>query len=117
MGTARTVKRCEIPGADRRRPYKFEPAGTFRAICSRAGLTRWHGPHQVAHKSTSTGTEAFSTTSEIMIAGRGIHGSHWWQLPQRGFTVGATGTRLRLPQCEHMTVVIFIRAASGRRAR
>ena len=74
------------------------------------------GAHQVAHKSTSAGTDAFSTTrSKSRSPAEVIHGNHWWQLPQRGFPSAPAGTRFRFPQCGHLTVVGCTPAlASGR---
>jgi hypothetical protein len=75
-----------------------------RASCSSAGLTIRQGPHQGAHKSTTTGILAASATSpKVASSASAIHGSASWHLPQRGVPAAAAGTRLVWPQCPHRT--------------
>src|ERR1700733_1689205 len=118
-GTARTGKSVGTAGDwSTSTLTSFNCPARSAASCSNAGLTIRHGPHQVAHKSTSTGTEAFSTTrAKSGPPAEAIHGSHWWQLAQRGFPSAAAGTRFRLPQCGQVTVVGSMVPASGRRGR
>jgi hypothetical protein len=74
------------------------------ASCASAGLTIRHGPHQGAHKSTSTGTDAFSASSaKLSSPASTIHGSGLWQLSHRGVPGAAAGTRFRRPQFGHVT--------------
>jgi Enoyl-CoA hydratase/isomerase len=64
VGTARTSKRCDKPGAVSTSTLtSLSAPARSMASCSSAGLTIRHGPHQVAQRSTSTGTGEFSTTS------------------------------------------------------
>ena len=63
---------------------------------SRAGLTIRHGPHQVAHRSTSTGTGACSATSaKSSSPASAIQGRRSWQLPHFGTEPADAGTRFR----------------------
>ena len=51
------------------------------ATCASAGLTIRHGPHQGAHRSTTTGTDARSATSaKVSSPASTIQGSGLWQL-------------------------------------
>src|SRR5580700_6138852 len=72
------------------------------ATCASAGLTMRHGPHQGAHRSTTTGTDARSATSaKVSSPASTIQGSGLWQLPQRGTPEAAAGTRFLRPQFGH----------------
>jgi hypothetical protein len=74
------------------------------ASCSSAGLTMRHGPHQGAHRSTSTGTDGASAiAAKVSSPASTIHGSGLWQLPQCGVPFATAGTRFRRPQCGHLT--------------
>jgi hypothetical protein len=74
------------------------------ATSSRAGLTMRHGPHQGAHRSTTTGRDAAPATSgNVVSPASAVQGSGWWQLPQRGMPDAAAGTRLRCPQWRQRT--------------
>ena len=69
------------------------------ASCSNAGLTIRHGPHHGAHRSTSTGSAAHSTTvAKLASSASAIHGSGEWHWPQRGTPLAAAGTRFFRPQ-------------------
>src|SRR5688572_32642726 len=75
------------------------------ASCSSAGLTIWHGTHQGAHTSTSTGmvaasaTEADSVSVELTTQGSGV-----WHFPQRGTPRATDGTRFLIRQLVHNTI-------------
>lgn len=78
------------------------------ASCSRAGLTMRQGPHQVAHRSTSTGTGDRSATSPKSASPASvIHGRCSWQFPHLGRPSPTAGTRLRFPQCGQVTTVLW----------
>ena len=63
-----------------------------------------HGPHQGAHMSTTTGSDAASAISaNVSSSASAIQGSGWWQLPQRGIPSAAAGTRFRRPQFGQVT--------------
>ena len=108
VGTACTEKRCDIAGAlSTSTLTSLSCPARSVASCSSAGLTIRHGPHQVAHRSTSTGTDDFSTTSSKSASPACvIHGSHWWQLAHRGFPAAAAGALLRFPQCGHVRMFV-----------
>jgi hypothetical protein len=77
------------------------------ASCSSAGLTVRHGPHHSAHRSTSTGTEAASTTvsnssSPLSV----IQGSGVAHFPHLGTPDAPSGTRFFVPQLVHRTIVV-----------
>ena len=78
VGTACTVNRCEIAGAlSTSTLTSLSCPARSVASCSSAGLTIRHGPHQGAHRSTSTGTEVSGDFGEVRVAAAAIHGSHW----------------------------------------
>src|SRR5262245_34545086 len=104
VGIAWTAKRSDSFGASSTLTLTSltSPARSV-ATCSSAGLTIRHGPHQGAHRSTSTGTAACSATSaKVSSPASAIHGSGLWQMPQRGVPEAAAGTRLVRPQFGHL---------------
>src|SRR5262249_10575526 len=100
-----TPNRCEICGeVSTFTLTSLTLPARSRASCSSAGLTMRQGPHQGAHKSTTTGILAASATSaKVASSASAIHGSASWHVPQRGVPAAAVGTRLVLPQCPHRT--------------
>src|SRR3954447_15794964 len=82
----------------------FRRPGMLRATRSTTGETIRHGPHHGAQKSTRTGMVAWIAESNVCASASAIHGSGWWQLPQRGTPSAETGTRLRLPQLGQTTI-------------
>ena len=77
VGTARTSKRSDSFGVSSTFTLTSLTRPAYsRAICSSAGLTIRHGPHQGAHRSTSTGILEPSTTSaKSSSPASAIHGS------------------------------------------
>jgi hypothetical protein len=63
------------------------------------------GPHQAAQKSTSTGSDESIALANVALSASTIQGSGVWQNPHRGTPSELSGTRLRLPQFVHVTVV------------
>jgi hypothetical protein len=53
----------------------FSRPAFSRPNCSTSGETIRHGPHQGAQKSTSTGTEAMISASNVSALGSTTHGS------------------------------------------
>src|SRR4051812_5146986 len=83
VGTARAWNRWDNRGAVSTSTFTSlsSPARSV-ANRSRAGLTIRHGPHQVAQRSTRTGTGARSATSaKSSSPASAIQGRCWWQLP------------------------------------
>lgn len=77
----------------------------WRANASSAGLTMRHGPHHGAHRSTTTGIVAFSTTSwNSLSAASTIQGNHAPQLPHLGTPLADAGTRFLFPHVSHRTM-------------
>jgi hypothetical protein len=56
------------------------------------------GPHHGAQKSTSTGTEASSSVSNVWGGASTIQGRFVWQLLQRGTPLAVGRTRFLVPQ-------------------
>ena len=110
VGTACTENRCEVAGA-------LSTSTLTSLSCparSRGELLqrRTHLPArptpgcpQVDEHWNRAAFSAISAKSPSPAAA--IHGSHWWQLPHRGFPAAAAGTRLRCPQCGHVDDVWF----------
>src|SRR4051794_29676280 len=113
VGTARTWKRWLSRGAVSTSTFtSFSSPARSVASRSSTGLTIRQGPHQVAHRSTSTGTGACSATSaKSSSPALAIQGRFWWQFPHLGTPSAAAGTRLRLPQCGQ--AMVLVRAAAG----
>src|SRR5580704_2235124 len=80
----------------------IRPAKSAASSAS-TGLTMRHGPHQGAHRSTTTGTDACSAISaKVSSPASTIHGSGRWQLPQCGVPLAVAGTRFLRPQFGHV---------------
>src|ERR1700736_441035 len=83
----------------------FKWPACSRPTRSTSGDTMRHGPHHGAQKSTSTGTEAFSSSSNVSRLASTIQGRRVWQTPQRGTPDWLARTRFFLPQLGHATIV------------
>src|SRR5205807_9565925 len=76
-----------------------------RPICSTAGETIRHGPHQGAQKSTSTGSGESSTTPLKSASPASVsQGSASLHLPQTGAPVAAVSTRFLVSHWGQLTV-------------
>jgi hypothetical protein len=65
-----------------------------------------HGPHQGAQKSTRTGTEESSSSSNVAGPASTIHGSRVWQTLQRGTPDGLGRIRFLVPQLGQVMIVL-----------
>ncbi len=101
-----TPKRCCSLGESSTLTFtSFRRPAMSVATCASAGLTIRHGPHQGAHRSTTTGTDVRSATSaKVSSPASTIQGRGLWQLPQRGIPAAAAGTRFLGPQFGHRTI-------------
>ena len=80
----------------------FKRPGFFAAIRSTAGETIRHGPHHGAHRSTSTGVVARSTTaSKVESVASVSHGRGALHAAQAGLPDAEAGTRFFVPQDGH----------------
>ncbi|MEA2158939.1 MAG: hypothetical protein QOD66_1319 [Solirubrobacteraceae bacterium] len=84
---------------------------------STSGETMRHGPHQVAQKSTSTGTEAVISSPKPAAVASTIHGRSVWQTLHRGTPEGTGRTRFLAPQFGQETIVPGIAITQVDRSR
>ena len=106
VGMDCTPKRCCSLGESSTLTFtSFRRPAMSVATCASAGLTMRHGPHQGAHRSTTTGTDARSATSaKVSSPASTIQGSGLWQWPQCGTPEAVAGTRFLRPQFGHRTI-------------
>src|SRR5271170_6255985 len=106
VGMDCTPKRCCSLGESSTLTFtSFRRPARSVATCASAGLTIRHGPHQGAHRSTTTGTDARSATSaKVFSPASTTQGSALWQLPQLGIPEAAAGTRFLRPQFGHRII-------------
>src|SRR5215204_6977475 len=70
----------------------FSRPAISAASCSRTGLTRRQGPHQGAHRSTSTGSfDPSATAAKSASEASATQGIGEWHLPQRGVPLATLG--------------------------
>src|SRR5438045_9314948 len=72
-----------------------------RARSARIGLTKRHGPHHGAQRSTTTAGAAFASTSNVESVASTTHGRIVWHLPQNGAPRSLGPIRFFAPQFGH----------------